>query len=82
MDVGLTRETELGAEAWSTHRHLLGGWEGNGFTEAKGELRDLWQDGCGKLEAEDARLGFVFMDGQPGQQSRRRQWAGAHCKVA
>lgn len=81
MDAGLTRASELGAGVWSTYRHLLGGWEENGFTEAGRELGSSWQDGCGKLEAEDAGLGFVLMDGQPGQHSRRRKWAGTHCKV-
>lgn len=37
--------------------------------------------GVGKLEAEDTGLGFVLMDGQTGQHSRGRKWAGTHCKV-
>lgn len=81
MDAGLTWATELGAGAWSKYRHLLGGWEGNGFTEAGRELGGPWQDRHGTLEAEDAGLGFVLMDDQPGQHSRRRKCAGTHCKV-
>lgn len=48
MGAGLTRERELGAGVWSTYRHLLGGGEGSGLTEAGREHGEPWQDGCGQ----------------------------------